>query len=330
MAAIYPNVAVLIAAKNAQTTIKRAVRSALSQPQAAEVLVVDDGSDDCTAQAAASCEDGTSRLRIIRQPNRGPAAARNTAIRLSRAPFLCVLDADDFFLPGRLTEIFDGLGEDWDLAADKLLLGQENAEDGPFERWRGDEALPSLLDFAQFVEGNISRPERPRTELGYLKPLIRRAFLERHDLKFNEELWLGEDYLLYAEALARGARFRTAKTYGYVAISRPTSLSHQHPPERLEALLRADEALEALTLSVVERRALRLHQADLRRKWLYRLALDAKKRGHFTRAAALTMSRLDVFAYVFHETLRSYAQRVQLNRLRTQERAAYKQPSPVI
>ena len=55
-------VCVIIAAKNAEETIGRAVRSALSEPETAEVIVIDDGSDDRTMAEAASADDGTGRL----------------------------------------------------------------------------------------------------------------------------------------------------------------------------------------------------------------------------------------------------------------------------
>jgi len=304
-AEVSPRVAVVIAAKDARATIARAVRSALAEPEAAEVVVVDDGSDDGTADVARSCDDGVGRLRVLRQPNRGPAAARNTAIEGTISPYICCLDADDFFQPGRLGHIFSAAGDSWDLAADKLLLGQEGAEDGPYHRWRGEGLLPRTLDFAAFVEGNISRARRPRAELGYLKPVMRRAFLDAHGLRFREDLWLGEDYFLYAEALACGARFRTVEHHGYVAISRASSLSHDHPPERLEALLRADDALTARSLTPAERQAVRRHRNDTRRKWLYRRALAAKQDGRLVRAAAIALSKPDAAAYVLTETLRA-------------------------
>jgi succinoglycan biosynthesis protein ExoU len=302
---VSPRVAVIIAAKDAGATIIRAVRSALAEPEAVEVVVVDDGSDDGTADAALSCGDSSGRLQVLRQPNCGPAAARNLAIEMTISPYVCCLDADDFFQPGRLGHIFQAAGDSWDLAADKLLLGQEGMENGPYHRWRADGPLPCTLDFAEFVGGNVSSARRPRAELGYLKPVMRRAFLEAHRLRFREDLWLGEDYFLYAEALACGARFRTVEHYGYVAIARASSLSHDHPPERLEVLLRADEALAGRSLTPAGRRALRRHWADTRRKWLYRRALAAKRDGRLTRAAAIALSEPDVAAYILTETVRA-------------------------
>ena len=63
---------------------------------------------------AAASDDGSSRLKIIRlDHNRGPSHGRNLAIEASTAPFLCILDADDFMAPDRLDRLFDIGGDDW-------------------------------------------------------------------------------------------------------------------------------------------------------------------------------------------------------------------------
>src|SRR6188474_2401292 len=94
-----PTLCAIIAAKDAAATIQRAIRSALREPQVAEVVVVDDGSTDGTAQKSREADDGSGRLKVHRlDRNRGPAFARNHAISNSAAPLIAILDADDFFL----------------------------------------------------------------------------------------------------------------------------------------------------------------------------------------------------------------------------------------
>jgi succinoglycan biosynthesis protein ExoU len=161
-----PCVAVLIPAKDAADTIARAVRSALAEPQAGEVVVIDDGSTDGTAEAAAACDDGSGRLRILRQANAGPSAAINRGHDATSCDYVCVLDADDFFVEGRLGRIFGEAGPGWDMAADGLLLAREGAEEGPYERWEGRVPSNGIVGFAQFVAGNVTDRNRPRTELG--------------------------------------------------------------------------------------------------------------------------------------------------------------------
>lgn len=88
-AAAPTNVCIIIAAKNAADTIAKAIASALAEPEAAEVIVIDDGSTDDTPRTARAADDGTGRLNVVRfEENRGPAAARNHAIAISRSPSL--------------------------------------------------------------------------------------------------------------------------------------------------------------------------------------------------------------------------------------------------
>jgi glycosyltransferase involved in cell wall biosynthesis len=92
------DIVVVIAAHNAAKTIERAVRSAVGQPHVAEVLVIDDGSSDTTAELAQA-----AGAQVVTQANAGPASARNRGIDLaasrSPTPSALFLDADDELLP---------------------------------------------------------------------------------------------------------------------------------------------------------------------------------------------------------------------------------------
>jgi glycosyltransferase involved in cell wall biosynthesis len=98
-----PLVSIVIAAFNAEATIEETCRAALAQTYASiEVLVVDDGSTDATAAMVLALADRDPRLRLIRQHNRGVAAARNAGIAAARGELLAPLDADDLWAPGKI------------------------------------------------------------------------------------------------------------------------------------------------------------------------------------------------------------------------------------
>ena len=95
-----PTVSVIIPAFNCGRYLGPAIQSVLKQTHPAdEIIVVDDGSTDNTAQIAGSFSD---RIRCFRQANAGPAAARNTGARNATGEWLAFLDADDEWLPWRL------------------------------------------------------------------------------------------------------------------------------------------------------------------------------------------------------------------------------------
>jgi glycosyltransferase involved in cell wall biosynthesis len=94
-------ISVVIPVYNAEAYLAQALESAARQTYPRiEVLVIDDGSTDRSAEVARGHPD--SRIRVARQPNEGPAAARNHGVRLARGDFLAFLDADDVWDPVKL------------------------------------------------------------------------------------------------------------------------------------------------------------------------------------------------------------------------------------
>lgn len=273
------DICVIVAAMNAETTIARAVASALSEPQVREVVVIDDASRDATAAVARSVDDGTGRLHVHRSPrNLGPAAARNLALARSSAPLVAVLDADDAILPGRFAALADP-GGDWDMSADNIIfISETEAEEFAELAAFATGGVAERMTFGHFVAANISEAGRPRGELGFLKPVMRRAFLERHGLTYDPRLRLGEDFDLYARMLLAGARFRLVATCGYLAIERPDSLSSRHSSADLAALVAADDRMLAGPLRDSDRAILVAHRAQCAQRWHHRHFLDAKRR----------------------------------------------------
>lgn len=95
-----PSISVIIPAYNAEQTLADAIRSALAQTyQAAEVIVVDDGSSDRTAAIARNIDP---KVRLLQQANGGCGEARNTGARAASGAWLAFLDADDAWLPNKL------------------------------------------------------------------------------------------------------------------------------------------------------------------------------------------------------------------------------------
>lgn len=103
-----PRVSVVIPTYNSDRYLAKAIDSALAQTYLdREVIVIDDGSTDRTKVILQGYGD---RIRPIYQPNQGVAIARNVGVAGAQGEFVAFLDADDVFLPHKLTEqvaVFD-------------------------------------------------------------------------------------------------------------------------------------------------------------------------------------------------------------------------------
>ncbi|MCD6327435.1 glycosyltransferase, partial [bacterium] len=92
-----PIVSIIIPVYNDEKHVADAIESALAQTlKEVEVIVVDDGSTDGTAQVLTQYE---GRIKIVRQENRGVSAFRNAGLHASRGKYICFLDSDDTFMP---------------------------------------------------------------------------------------------------------------------------------------------------------------------------------------------------------------------------------------
>lgn len=99
---MYPDVTVVIPTKNRRTLFRRALGTALGQERVnVEVIAVDDGSEDNTADDVRQCEHLGVRL-IRHETSRGLPAARNAGIAVASAPWVAFLDDDDLWAPDKL------------------------------------------------------------------------------------------------------------------------------------------------------------------------------------------------------------------------------------
>ena len=97
-----PKISVILPVHNRADVLPRAIESVLDQElREFELIVVDDGSTDDSAQVAQSF--GDDRIQLIRlDHNRGGNVARNQGIRAAGAPLIAFLDSDDRYLPNKL------------------------------------------------------------------------------------------------------------------------------------------------------------------------------------------------------------------------------------
>ena len=134
-----PTFSVVVPAFEAAARIAAVTRSVLGQTRSdLELIVVDDGSADATAEVAERAGARDPRARVISQPNAGHSEARNTGIEAAQGRFVSFLDDDDLWLHGYLAAVGPLLeaGGAVGLAhADAWVLDGETGQVGARSAW---------------------------------------------------------------------------------------------------------------------------------------------------------------------------------------------------
>ena len=224
-----PVASVIIPAFQAAAFLDCAIRSVLEQTLAEiEVIVVDDCSTDATWEVMAEWTRRDQRVVAMRQAVRGgPAAARNLAMAQARGRWLALLDADDLYVPWRLgymVDVAEATGAD-------LLADNQHRVD--FHT--GQDLGPRFADATMRLPGPVTLTEAVRRDMpehwsrgemfGLLQPIMRRSALAARRIRYAEDVIVGEDFLLYFQCIAAGARFHLTPVAGYVQRLRADSLS---------------------------------------------------------------------------------------------------------
>lgn len=141
-------ISIIIPCYNAGEHLAEAVQSALAQTwPSVEVIIVDDGSTDA-ATLQLLRESSWPRTRVFHQPNAGPAAARNRAIREATGEYILPLDADDIIEPTYVAKAAAVLDAQPEVGIVYCKATKFGAEQGPWElpHFSGDElALGNVI-----------------------------------------------------------------------------------------------------------------------------------------------------------------------------------------
>lgn len=190
-----PAIAVVMPVFNGAAFLGRAIRSVCAQgfPHW-ELLAVDDGSTDDSYDRLLRLSASDLRVRAFRSPgNRGPSAARNQALRETRAELITYLDCDDEYYPDYLERVYAWRGRT-DVCVfgyDKVKLPSDPHGVAVVEPWDATAVREHLL------RHNIVCP---------LGVAHRRDLLDRSGL-FDEGLWYEEDWDLWKRFARAGATF---------------------------------------------------------------------------------------------------------------------------
>jgi len=180
-----PTISCILPVYNGARYLAEAIESVATQdPAPVELIIVDDGSTDDSAAIAGRYAPWA---RVIRQENAGPAAARNRALALVSGEFIAFQDADDIWVPGKLTIQLRRFAERPELS---LCFGHLQ------NFWE-----PALKEFAERVQDHMIA--KPMVGHGPPVLLARRSAFDIVG-PYDESLRLGEDTDWFVRAREHG------------------------------------------------------------------------------------------------------------------------------
>ena len=118
---------IVVPCYNVQDTVTETIESILKQDfNNYEIVAIDDGSFDKTSKILKNYEI-KNKIKVITQENKGLGAARNAGINASIGNYICLLDADDLWVPNKLTKVYEILKNEQHslISNDEIILGNK-------------------------------------------------------------------------------------------------------------------------------------------------------------------------------------------------------------
>lgn len=227
-------VSIIIPAYNAEQYIEKAIKSCINQTyKNIEIIIVNDGSTDNTAEKIKELSLQDNRIKFISTKNGGVSKARNTGIENSTGEYLTFLDADDQICSTALDDMMKVmLTEKADILSTKMFNSKsEDFSDFPssskqIEVWEGmDGFLKSLED-------------HPDTYSSVAK-IYKKSFLK--DVRFPESFRIHEDSYFIFELLTLQPKMVVFDEYVYKVYLSPNSASRSSFSDKYFDILRLAE-----------------------------------------------------------------------------------------
>lgn len=223
-----PLFSIIIPAYNAERYLPSALDSVLAQKASSyEVILVDDGSTDGTAEICDGYADRYDCIRTIHVDNSGASCARNMGLTCACGEYVLFMDADDLWKPEFLSVVCQLLTNQPDM----ILFGSEKFGEGGAAEQRCCRCLPSGETGESWLGSSLNTGAVPPPYLWSYA--YRRKFLIEHNLKICEELECSEDFDLNMRAIPLAKHIIGTGQVLYRWRQVPTSLSHTISAQKL-------------------------------------------------------------------------------------------------
>jgi glycosyltransferase involved in cell wall biosynthesis len=285
-------VSVIIPAYNCAAFLERAILSVYAQGENAtnlEVIVVDDGSMDETAAILAKLS-AQYPLRLITQPNLGKAAATSVGIGVANGDIIFNLDADDWFLPGKIKatiEIFRKYAQVVHVASPASIRWDDGSRNDEIE------TLPAWLT-GKPLKGNevLRRFMEQKMLFGGGSTFAARASVLKY-MAFPAEVDMYTDEWLVIQVLLAGETFFIPEP---LSVWRLHTTNYSVQAHGLAGLSARNKRLEASSLEILNKLQTGIYPTWLQRT--YRLKHETRCMAWKEQQGTKTLK--DRFHYLFH------------------------------
>lgn len=210
-------ISVIVPVYNVEKYLRQCIDSILSQTYTNfELILVDDGSKDQSGEICNEYAEKDSRIRLFHKENGGVSSARNLGLDNAHGEYICFVDSDDWV---DNTYIEDMLKPgDYDL----VMQGMKQAT----KIWKY--SLKSLNDTIQILDVLISSGRNHDLLFNgpYCK-LYKNNIIRDKNLRFNEKIWLGEDFLFNVCYISFSSTAKITDTCSYNYRTTSDSLTHR-------------------------------------------------------------------------------------------------------
>lgn len=206
---IAPKVSVIIPIYNMERYLEKCLSSVLAQSlDEIEVICVNDGSVDKSLHVLLEYAKSNQKIKILNQPNRGVAYARNQGIRKARGEYIFFLDPDDW-LPDQdvLKDLyFEAIRQNALVCGGSFL--EYNTELGRVESWEG------INEKYTFKNNGWVNYQDYQFDYGWVRFIYNRKFLIKNKLFLPNRIYF-EDPVFFVTVMAKAKRFYAIRRYTY-------------------------------------------------------------------------------------------------------------------
>lgn len=241
-----PMFSVVTPAYNAEAYLAECVASVAAQAYDDwEMIIVDDGSTDGTADLAAGLAKSEVRIRLVSKGNGGVSSARNAGLGVARGRYIIFLDSDDEMHPSAMAAYAAAISSGNPDVVQGVALRVDASGDG-VSRIAVSSQM-SLADSAEGAVGALALADKAPLLHYVWNKAYKRGLLETVQARFDESVSLGEDFLFNCRVLASTGPvvFIDADVCRYIQRT-PASLTRRFRPDELSRRRKMESAFRAL------------------------------------------------------------------------------------